>query len=90
MSRVRPGNKHLNLPKPDARYNAGPVIIVQPAKDGSTYIPPLSEWRFQKYGITTKSWRRKSPARKAELRAEYEQEVLQKENRNERVEENCE
>jgi hypothetical protein len=29
MSRVHYGQKHLNLPKGDARCNPGPVIIVQ-------------------------------------------------------------
>lgn len=71
MSRVKHGNKHLNLPKGDERCNPGPVIIIQSAKGDYKQARTLSEWRKLKYGMSTQSFHRKSSSRKAALREEY-------------------
>lgn len=71
MSRVKRGNKHMNVPKGDERCNPGPVIIVQPAHGDYTKARTFSAWRKMKYGMSTKAFHRKSRARKDALRAEY-------------------
>lgn len=47
MSRVKHGQKHLNLPKGDARCNPGPVIVVQ---KGHKPAKP------KKHGLTLKAF----------------------------------
>lgn len=72
MSRVTYGNKHMNIPKGDERCNPSKVTIIQPASGDYTKAETLAEWRQMKYQMTSKSWQRKSPTKKAELRKEYE------------------
>lgn len=75
MSRVIHGNKHMNVPKGDERCNPGPVVIVQPAQGDYTKARTFPTWRKLKYGMSTKAFSRKSPARKAALREEYHQDT---------------
>lgn len=75
MSRVNPRNKHMNTPKGDERCNPGPVVIVQPAQGDYTKARTFPTWRKLKYGMSTKSFSRKSPAKKAALRAEYHEDT---------------
>ena len=75
MSRVKRGNKQLNLPKCDERCNPGPVVVVQPAQGDYRNARTFPTWRKLKYGMSTKAFSRKSPARKAALRAEYHEDT---------------
>lgn len=75
MSRVNHRNKHMNTPKGDERCNPGPVVIVQPAHGDYTKARTFPTWRKLKYGMSTKAFSRKSPARKAALRAEYHEDT---------------
>ena len=75
MSRVNPRNKHMNTPKGDERCQPGPVVVVQPAQGDYKDARTFPTWRKLKYGMSTKAFSRKSPARKAALRAEYHEDT---------------
>lgn len=72
MSRVKPGQKYLNLSK----YNQGLTCATKiqrtvGEKADYTKAKTLSSWLFLKYGISYKQYRNKSATRRSALREEY-------------------
>ena len=72
MSRVHPGEKHVNMPKRDSSVT-GPskVIRTKGANADYTKAKSLTSWLFLKHDITYATYRRKSKNRRNELRQEY-------------------
>ncbi len=72
MSRVHGRNKFVNTPHYDSSVT-GPSKMVRIHFDGEDYhkASTLSAWLFMKYDMSYKTYRKKSRARRAELKEEY-------------------
>ena len=72
MSRVKAGNKYMNVPKHSPGV-AGPSKVVRIHSPSEDYhkAPTLVSWLFMKYDMSYKTFRAKSARRKDVLRQEY-------------------
>lgn len=72
MSRVRIGQKYMNISHPDG-FNGGPSKMkrIHSEKEDFHNVSCLSHWLFVKYNMSYKAFRNKSRKRRDELRDEY-------------------
>lgn len=72
MSRVHPGEKHMNTPKHDSSVT-GPTKVIRTKGENADYTKAksMASWLFLKYDITYATYRRKSKNRREALRQEY-------------------
>lgn len=72
MSRVRSDEKWVNTPKYDASvYQPSKMIRIHGENEDYHKCRKFSHWLFVKYDMSYKAYRRKSKARRDELRDEF-------------------
>ncbi len=77
MSRVKkPGNKYMNSTHYDQSvYNTSKMVRIHAEGEDYHKATTLSHWLFVKYDMSYKSFKRKSKAKKDELREEFEKDT---------------
>jgi hypothetical protein len=72
MSRVKPDQKYLNLPKHNSETTqASKLIRIKSPNSDYSKATSLSSWLFLKYDMTYKQFQNKSKNRREQLRQEY-------------------
>lgn len=80
MSRVRLGQKYMNVFHCSSTTNASSITRIHNEKEDFRKAKTLTSWLFMKYDMSYKVYKRKSKNRRIELKKEYEDDTGNKVN----------